>query len=60
MNPVEPDHEDLRQRAARILQAMNDNPIPAMDATHCAHYDEGLRMTVEELITEPGGPGGRR
>lgn len=52
MNPLEPDHEDLRTRGARILQAMGDAPIPAMDATFYAHYAEELRMLVEELLAE--------
>jgi hypothetical protein len=50
MNRLEPDHEDLHTRAERILQAMGDTPIPAMDATFYAHYAEELRMLVEELI----------
>jgi hypothetical protein len=49
MNHVEPDHEELRARAARILKAMDDTPIPAMDATFYAHYAEELRMLVEEF-----------
>lgn len=53
MTTLEPDHEDLRTRAARILQAMDDTPIPAMDATFYAHYVEELRMIVEELIARP-------
>ena len=52
MNPTEPDHEDLRARAARVLQAMGDTPIPAMDATFYAHYAEELRMLVEELLAD--------
>ena len=52
MNPTEPDHEDLRTRAARILQAMGDTPITAMDATFYAHYAEELRMLVEELLAD--------
>ena len=50
MNHLEPDHEDLRARAERILQAMGDTPIPGMDATFYAHYAEELRMLVEELL----------
>ena len=52
MNPFEPDHKDLRTRAVRILQAMGDRPIPAMDATFYAHYAEELRMLVEELLAD--------
>lgn len=52
MNHPEPDHEDLRTRAGRILQAMGDTPIPAMDATFYAHYTEELRMLVEELLAD--------
>lgn len=48
---LEPDHDDIRTRAARILQAMNDTPIPAMDTTFYAHYAEALQGIVEELIT---------
>jgi hypothetical protein len=50
MNHLEPDYEDLLTRAARILKAMGDTPIPAMDATFYAHYAEELRMLVEELL----------
>lgn len=53
MTPIEPDHEDLPTRAARILRAMGDTPIPEMDATFYAHYTEELRMLVEELLAEP-------
>ena len=53
MNQLEPDHQDLRTRAARILHAMADTPIPAMDATYYAHYAEELRMIVEELLAQP-------
>lgn len=52
MTPIDPDHEALRARAARILQAMDDTPIPAMDATFYAHYAEELRMIVEELLAD--------
>ena len=45
MTPLEPDHEDLHTRAARILRTMGDTPIPAMDATFYAHY-------AEELLTD--------
>ncbi|WP_313024075.1 hypothetical protein [Mobilicoccus sp.] len=50
MTTIEPDLEELRTRAARILQAMDATPIPAMDATFHAHYTEELRMVVEELL----------
>ena len=52
MIPIEPDREDLHARAARILQAMGDTPIPAMDATFYAHYAEELRMLVEEFLAD--------
>lgn len=52
MNPTEPDHENLHTRSERILQAMDDTPIPAMDATFYAHYTEELRMLVEELLAD--------
>ena len=52
MNHLEPDHEDLHTRAERILQAMADTPIPAMDATFYAHHAEELRMLVEELLAD--------
>jgi hypothetical protein len=52
MNRLGPDHEDLHTRAERILQAMGDTPIPAMDATFYAHYAEELRMLVEELLSD--------
>lgn len=50
MTTIEPNHEDLRTRAARILHAMDATPIPAMDATFYGHYAEELRMIVEELL----------
>lgn len=53
MNHAAPDHEELRARAARILKAMDDTPISAMDATFNAHHAEELRMLVEELIADP-------
>lgn len=49
MMTLDPDHEDVVSRAARILQVMDDTPIPAMDATFYAHYIEELRMIVEEV-----------
>jgi hypothetical protein len=52
MNHLEPDHEDLHSRAERILNAMADTPIPAMDATFYAHYAEELRMLVEEFLAD--------
>lgn len=52
MTTLEPDREDLRTHGARILQAMGDTPIPAMDATFYAHYAEELRMLVEELLAD--------
>lgn len=52
MNHHEADDEDLRTRAARILHAMDDTPIPAMDAAFYAHYAEELRMLVEELLDD--------
>lgn len=52
MSPIDPVHEDLRTRAVRILHAMDDTPIPAMDATFYAHYAEELRMLVEELLAD--------
>ncbi len=52
MTPLEPDHEDLHTRAARILRTMGDTPITAMDATFYAHYAEELRMLVEELLAD--------
>ena len=51
MTTLEPDREDLRTHGARILQAMGDTPIPAMDATFYAHYAEELRM-LEELLAD--------
>ncbi len=60
MKPLAPDHEDLRHGAVRILQAVKDAPIPAMDAMFYAHSVEGLTTLVEALLAEPGGPGGLR
>ena len=50
MTTLEPDHEGLRTRAARILHAMDATPIPAMHVTFYAHYTEELRMIVQELL----------
>ena len=52
MSGSEPHHEDLRTRANRILQAMADAPIPAMDAHFYYHFAEELRMIVEELLAD--------
>ena len=53
MTPLEPAHEDLRTRATRILQAMGDTPIRAMDATFYAHKPEELGRLVEDLLDDP-------
>ncbi|ANS79331.1 hypothetical protein SGUI_1935 [Serinicoccus hydrothermalis] len=50
MNTPEQDHENLRDRAARILQAMDATPIPAMDVNYYAHYLEELRLLVDEFL----------
>lgn len=44
--------EDLDQRAAWILKAIDDTPIPAIDATFYAHYFEELRLLVEDLLAQ--------
>ncbi|WP_281965053.1 hypothetical protein [Serinicoccus marinus] len=51
MNPTDhPEPEDLGRRAARILQAIDDTPIAAIDAIFYAHYFEELRLLVEDLL----------
>ncbi|HRC13169.1 MAG TPA: hypothetical protein PLX68_09870 [Dermatophilaceae bacterium] len=53
MSGSEPHDEDLRTRANRILRAVGDTQIPAMDAIFYAHYAEELRLIVEELHADP-------
>lgn len=43
--------ESITQQAQRLLQAIDDTPIAAMDATFYAHYFEELRLIVEDLLT---------
>ncbi len=49
--------EDLQIRAARILRAMDDTSIPAMDALFYAHYAQELRLLVEEFLDQPAPAG---
>lgn len=42
--------ERIRRDAHRVLQAMNNSPISAMDASFYQHYAEELRLIVEELL----------
>lgn len=42
--------ERVRRDAHRILHAMDNTPIAAMDANFYQHYAEELRLIVEELL----------
>jgi hypothetical protein len=54
MSSVKPNEEDLPAGAirSRILQAMADTPIAAMDAACYAEHAEELRVIIEELLDE--------
>lgn len=43
--------ENLRQRTAQMLTAIDDTPIPQMDATFYQHYVEELRLLAQEWLT---------
>jgi len=43
--------ESLRQRTADMLAAIDDTPIPQMDATFHQHYYEELRLLAQEWLT---------
>ena len=52
MKPIDnPAVENLHQRTAQILTAIDDTPIPQMDATFYQHYYEELRLLIEEWLT---------
>lgn len=52
--------ENLRLRTRRMLDAIDDTPITAMDAAYYQHYFEELRLIVEEIITIHALTGGAR
>ena len=56
MTQAHPSPRSTREEARRILQAMNDTPIAAMDAKFYQHYAEELRLIVEALLAEPALP----
>lgn len=43
--------ESITRLARRLLRAIDDTPIAAMDPTFYAHYFEELRLIVENLLT---------
>ena len=52
MKPADnPAVENLRQRTAQMLTAIDDTPIPQMDATFYQHYFEELRLLAQEWLT---------
>ena len=52
MKPIDnPAVENLRQRTAQMLTAIDDTPIPQMDATFYQHYFEELRLLAQEWLT---------
>ena len=50
MTQAQPSPGSAREEARRILHAMNDTPIAAMDANYYQHYAEELRLLVEDLL----------
>lgn len=51
MTPSEnPQAESLQQLARRLLRAIDDTPMPAMDGNFYAHYFEELRLIVEAFL----------
>jgi hypothetical protein len=52
MTPLDhPALEDLHQRAAAMLTAIDDTPLEAIDHVHYQHYHEELRLLVQEWLT---------
>ena len=52
MKPIDnPAVENLRQRTAQMLTAIDDTPIPQMDTTFYQHYYEELRLLAQEWLT---------
>lgn len=52
MKPIDnPAVENLRQRTAQMLTAIDDTPIRHMDATLHQHYCEELRLLAQEWLT---------
>lgn len=47
--------ESFAQLARRLLQAIDDTPIAAMDATYYAHYFEELRTIVQSFLAHTRG-----
>ena len=56
MKPADnPAVENLHQRTAQMLTAIDDTPIPQMDATFYQHYHEELRLLAQEWLTATTG-----
>jgi len=52
MTPIDhPALEDLHQRTAAMLTAIDDTPLERIDYVHYQHYYEELRLLVEEWLT---------
>ena len=52
MKPIDnPAVENLRQRTAQMLTAIDDTPVRHMDATFHQHYCEELRLLAQEWLT---------
>ena len=52
MKPIDnPALENLQQRTAQMLTAIDDTPIPQMDTTFYQHYYEELRLLAQEWLT---------
>ncbi len=52
MKPIDnPAVENLHQRTAQLLTAIDDTPIPQMDSTFYQHYFEELRLLAQEWLT---------
>ena len=57
MRPIDnPAVENLRQRTAQMLTAIDDTPIPQMDGTFYQHYFEELRLLAQEWLTATTSP----
>lgn len=50
----DPGPEDLGKRVARILRAIDDAPVPAVDASSYVRWLEDLRLLVEDLLGPAG------
>jgi len=57
MTPIDnPAVENLRQRTAQMLTAIDDTPIPQMDVAFYQHYYEELRLLAQEWLTATTSP----